>query len=96
MNLQEGRALAGEARAAGFAFVDGTPRVTSTAPQIVATACRASNFGGGRSRYALDARDSSLARVAVPNDGALVRVGALGVTLPVNGAGINGNGDAAH
>ena len=25
--------------------------------------------------------------MAVPNDGALVRVGALGVTLPVNGAG---------
>lgn len=87
VNLQEGRELAGEARAAGFAFVDGTPRVTSTAPQIVATAYRASNPGGGRFQYALDARDSSLARVAVPNDGALVRVGALGVTLPVNGAG---------
>ena len=87
VNLQEGRELAGEARAAGFAFVDGTPRVTSTAPQIVATAYRASNPGGGRFQYALDARDSSLARVAVPHDGALVRVGALGVTLPVNGAG---------
>lgn len=87
VNLQEGRELAGEARAAGFAFVDGTPRVTSTAPQIVATAYRANNPGGGRFQYALDARDSSLARVAVPNDGALVRVGALGVTLPVNGAG---------
>ena len=87
VNLQEGRELAGEARAAGFAFVDGTPRVTSTAPQIVATAYRANNPGGGRFQYALDARDSSLARVVVPNDGALVRVGALGVTLPINGAG---------
>ena len=87
VNLQDGRELAGEARAAGFAFVDGTPRVTSTAPQIVATAYRANNPGGGRFQYALDARDSSLARVVVPNDGALVRVGALGVTLPINGAG---------
>lgn len=87
VNLQDGRELAGEARAAGFAFVDGTPRVTSTAPQIVATAYRANNPGGGRFQYALDARDSSLARVVVPNDGALVPVGALGVTLPINGAG---------
>ncbi len=85
VNLQADRVLAEEARAAGFAFVDGTPRVTSTAPQVVATAYRASNPGMGNFQYALDARDSSLARVAVPNDGALVRVGALGVSLPPNG-----------
>lgn len=86
VNLQADRVLAGEARAAGFAFVDGTPRVTSTAPQIVATAYRAAPTMG-TFQFALDARDSSLARVAVPNDGALVRVGPLGVALPMNGAG---------
>lgn len=85
VNLEEGREIAGATRAAGFAFVDGTTRLASPAAQIVATAYRAENPGGGMFQYALDARDSSLARVAVPNDGALVRVGPLGVTLPANG-----------
>lgn len=86
VNLQAGRVISGEARAAGFAFVDGTTRLVSPAPQIVATAYRAAPLNG-TFQYALDARDSSLYRVSVPNDGALVRVGPLGVTLPANAAG---------
>lgn len=92
VNLQEGRMIAGSdgvevARASGFAFVDGTTRVVSTAPQIVATAYRSANPGMGNFQYALDARDSSLYRVSVPNDGALVRVGSLNVSLPANATG---------
>lgn len=91
VNLQAGRMIAGAdgvpvARAAGFAFVDGTTRLVAPAPQIVATAYRAAP-AMGTFQFALDARDSSLYRVAVPNDGALARVGALGVTLPVNADG---------
>lgn len=86
VNLQANRLIAGAdgvpmARPTGFAFVDGTTRLVSPAPQIVATAYRAAALNG-TFQFALDARDSSLYRVAVPNDGALTRVGALGVTLP--------------
>ena len=80
VNLQAGRVIADAPRAAGFAFVDGTTRLVAPAPQIVATAYRAAP-AMGTFQFALDARDSSLYRVAVPNDGALVRVGPLGVTL---------------
>lgn len=85
VNLQEGRMIAGAdgvamARAAGFAFVDGTVRLVAPAPQIVATAYRAAPTAG-TFQFALDARDNSLLRVSVPNDGALVNVGALGVAL---------------
>lgn len=68
-------------RAPGFACVDGTTRLVAPAPQIVATAYRAAPTMG-TFQFALDARDSSLYRVAVPNDGALARVGPLGVSLP--------------
>ncbi len=85
VNLQADRMIAGAdgvpvARAAGFAFVDGTTRLASPAPQIVATAYRAAP-SMGTFQFALDARDSALYRVAVPNDGALAPVGPLGVTL---------------
>lgn len=85
VNLQADRMIPGAdgvpvARAAGFAFVDGTTRLASPAPQIVATAYRAAPTAG-TFQFALDARDSSLYRVAVPNDGALVQVGPLGVDL---------------
>lgn len=89
VNLQADRAIAcrdgvSAPRAAGFACVDGTTRLVSPAPQIVATAYRAAP-ANGTFQFALDARDSSLYRVAVPNDGALVNVGPLGVTLPTGG-----------
>ncbi|WP_428383236.1 DUF4394 domain-containing protein [Nevskia ramosa] len=86
VNLQEGRVIDGAPRAAAFAFVDGTTRTVVPAPQIVATAYRAAPVGG-TFQYAIDASNSSLVRVAVPNDGALVAVGALGVALPMSGAG---------
>lgn len=85
VNLQEGRVIDGTARAAAFAFVDGTTRTVLPAPQIVATAYRAAPVGG-TFQYAIDAANSSLVRVAVPNDGALVAVGPLGVGLPATGA----------
>lgn len=105
VNLQADRAIAcrdgvSAPRAASFACVDGTTRLVSPAPQIVATAYRAAP-SMGTFQFALDARDSSLYRVAVPNDGALARVGALGVSLPANASGaeeqsldISGTGDA--
>lgn len=86
VNLQEGRVIADAPRAAAFAFVDGTTRTVAPAPQIVATAYRAAPIGG-TFQYAIDAANSTLVRVAVPNDGALVAVGPLGVTLPSNEAG---------
>ncbi len=86
VNLQEGRVIDGAARAAAFAFVDGTTRTVVPAPQIVATAYRAAPVGG-TFQYAIDAFNSSLVRVAVPNDGALVAVGPLGIGLPVTAAG---------
>lgn len=83
VNLQLDRAIScrdgvSAARAVGFACVDGTTRLVSPAPQIVATAYRAAPVSG-TFQFALDARDASLYRVAVPNDGALVKVGDLGV-----------------
>jgi hypothetical protein len=90
VNLEAGRVIADEARVAGLAFVDGRVRLGDPAPQIVATAYRAApqSLDGVIPaldfQYALDARNSTLARVAVPNDGALVEVGPLGVTLDMN------------
>ncbi|MBA4286878.1 MAG: hypothetical protein C0434_15245 [Xanthomonadaceae bacterium] len=86
VNLQEGRMIADAPRAAAFAFVDGTTRTVLPAPQIVATAYRAAPISG-TFQYAIDAANSSLVRVAVPNDGALVVVGPLGVSLPTTEAG---------
>lgn len=86
VNLQAGRIIADVAREAGFAFVDGTTRTVEPAPQIVATAYRAAPTAG-TFQFAIDASTSSLVRVAVPNDGALVNVGPLGVTLPGNALG---------
>ncbi|MGQ3058549.1 MAG: DUF4394 domain-containing protein [Nevskia sp.] len=86
VNLQEGRVIADAPRAAAFAFVDGTTRTVAPAPQIVATAYRAAPIGGSF-QFAIDASTSSLVRVAVPNDGALVAVGPLGVSLPASEAG---------
>lgn len=94
VNLQTGRMIEGEQRAAGFAFVDRTTRITSPddtdgglPPQIVATAYRAAPGDGFQ--FAIDADNSSLVRVVVPNDGALEVVGPLGggLTLPANDAG---------
>jgi len=97
VNLQQGRELGGEARQPGFALVDGTTRVvepdpgtdlvTKLPPQVVATAYRAapmpdaSNF-----QFVLDAENNALAKVVVPNDGALELVGPLGggLMLPRN------------
>jgi hypothetical protein len=91
VNLQDQRPVAcrdgvAAPRDPGFACVDGATRLVSPAPQIVATAYRAAPTDG-TFQFAIDARDSQLYRVAVPNDGALVPVGPLGVTLPVNGDG---------
>lgn len=96
VNLQTGRELAGEARAAGFAFVDRTTRIVvpemgdgvlpRLPPQIVATAYRAAPTDG-TFQFAIDAENNSLVKVVVPNDGALEVVGPLGsgLTLPRNG-----------
>lgn len=96
VNLDEGRVLADEARAAGFAFADGTVRLGDTmVPVPVAVAYRAAPLqleGVTPSldfQYVIDARNSGLARVAVPNDGALVAVGdgvLEGLVLPMDGA----------
>ncbi len=86
VNVQAGRVIDGESRAAAFAFVDGTTRTVLPAPRIVATAYRSAPVGG-TFQYAIDAANSSLVRVAVPNDGALVAVGPLGVGLPATGVG---------
>jgi len=86
VNVEEGRVIAAAPRAAAFAFVDGTTRTVEPAPQIVATAYRAAPISG-TFQYAIDASNSSLVRVAMPNDGALVVVGPLGVSLPVSGPG---------
>ncbi|MDX5328072.1 MAG: DUF4394 domain-containing protein [Marinobacter sp.] len=96
VNLDEGRVLADEARAAGFAFADGTVRLGDTmVPVPVAVAYRAAPLqleGVTPSldfQYVIDARNSGLARVAVPNDGALVAVGdglLEGLALPMDGA----------
>lgn len=84
VNLQLGREIEGQARNPGFAFVDRSTRVVLNAdgdgPEIAATAYRAAPVNG-TFQFALDARDSSLARVVVPNDGALQRVGSLGVNI---------------
>jgi hypothetical protein len=83
------------ARDTGFAFVDGTVRLDDTmAPIPVAVAYRAAPMQLMNAtpsldfQYLVDARNSGLARVAVPNDGALVAVGdglAEGLTLPSDG-----------
>lgn len=96
VNLDEDRVLADEARAAGFAFADGTVRLGDTmVPVPVAVAYRAAPLqleGVTPSldfQYVIDARNSGLARVAVPNDGALVAVGdglLEGLALPMDGA----------
>lgn len=96
VNLDEDRVLADEARAAGFAFADGTVRLGDTmVPAPVAVAYRAAPMqldGVIPSldfQYVIDARNSGLARVAVPNDGALVAVGdglLDGLVLPTDGA----------
>ena len=96
VNLDEDRVLADEARAAGFAFADGTVRLGDTmVPAPVAVAYRAAPMqleGVIPSldfQYVIDARNSGLARVAVPNDGALVAVGdglLEGLVLPTDGA----------
>ncbi|MEC8848599.1 MAG: DUF4394 domain-containing protein [Pseudomonadota bacterium] len=97
VNLDVGREIEGEARPRGFAFVDRTTRVVlpdegteliaKLPPQIVATAYRAAPVNG-TFQYAIDAENSSLVRVVVPNDGALERVGPLGsgLILPRNTA----------
>lgn len=95
VNLDQDRVLAEMARDAGFAFVDGTVRLDNTmVPIPVAVAYRAAPMqlmGATPSldfQYVIDARNSGLARVAVPNDGALVAVGdglADGLTLSVGG-----------
>lgn len=92
VNLDQDRVLAEMARDAGFAFVDGTVRLDDTmAPIPVAVAYRAAPMQLMNAtpsldfQYLIDARNSGLARVAVPNDGALVAVGdglADGLTLP--------------
>lgn len=112
INLQEGRELETMARAAGFAFVDGDQKsLSAPRPQPVATAYRAApstppgpRFAAGNFQFILDARDSSLGAVLVPNAGLIRRVGPLfseGPALPTNGAGaaaqsldIVGEGDA--
>lgn len=96
VNLDEDRVLADEARVAGFAFADGTVRLGDTmVPAPVAVAYRAAPMqleGVIPSldfQYVIDARNSGLARVAVPNDGALVAVGdglLEGLVLPTDGA----------
>jgi hypothetical protein len=95
VNLDQDRELAGMARDTGFAFVDGTVRLDDTmAPIPVAVAYRAAPMQLMNAtpsldfQYLVDARNSGLARVAVPNDGALVAVGdglAEGLTLPSDG-----------
>ncbi|MDX5334684.1 MAG: DUF4394 domain-containing protein, partial [Marinobacter sp.] len=80
----------------GFAFADGTVRLGDTmVPVPVAVAYRAAPLqleGVTPSldfQYVIDARNSGLARVAVPNDGALVAVGdglLEGLALPMDGA----------
>ncbi|MGB1950058.1 MAG: DUF4394 domain-containing protein [Marinobacter sp.] len=95
VNLDQDRVLAEMARDAGFAFVDGTVRLDDTmAPIPVAVAYRAAPMQLMDAtpsldfQYLIDARNSGLARVAVPNDGALVAVGeglAEGLTLPSDG-----------
>ena len=99
VNLDVGRELQGEARARGFAFVDRTTRIVlpdegdgatpKLGPQIVATAYRAAPVDGSF-QFAIDADNSTLARVVVPNDGALEVVGPLGsgLTLPRNGMAV--------
>lgn len=92
VNLEEGREIAGEARAAGFAFVDGTVRLGDPLPQAIGVAYRseplmlADQVPALDFQYIIDARDSSLGRVVVPNDGAIDRVGPLSgaPTLPGN------------
>lgn len=86
VNLDEGRSIAcrdgmAAEREPGFACVDGRTRLGGENVQIVATAYRGENPGNGDFQYAINAQDASLYRVSVPNDGALVAVGELGVTL---------------
>lgn len=100
VNLEEGREIPGpdngaEARPAGFTFIDGTVRLGDELPQAVGVAYRpeAMSIDGQVPdldfQYIIDARDSSLGRVIVPNDGAILRVGSLdgAPTLPSNAPG---------
>ena len=82
VNLDDGRVLADMPRDAGFAFVDGTVRLLDVMPPApVAVGYRAAplQLEGELNpldfQYIIDARNAGLARVAVPNDGALVAVG---------------------
>lgn len=94
VNLQAGRVIAGAdgvsvARAAGFAFVDGTKRLGDLLPEAISTAYRGAALPGVVPldfQYIIAARDNSLGRVVVPNDGAIDTVGPLGVTLDADAA----------
>ncbi|WP_038053297.1 DUF4394 domain-containing protein [Thioalkalivibrio sp. ALJ1] len=88
VNLQDGRELEDEARDAGFGFVDGTVRLGDTmVPDVVAVGYRPApeelegEVPSLDFQYVVDNQgdEASLARVVVPNDGALVDVGSLGV-----------------
>ncbi len=84
------REIAGSARAAGFAFVDGTKRLGDPLPEAISTAYRGAALPGVVPldfQYIIDARDNSLGRVVVPNDGAIDTVGPLGVTPDADAAG---------
>lgn len=88
INPDEGRMVADEVRPAGFTFIDGTTRWANVnVPTVVNVAYRPAPeqlMGEVPSldfQYVVDTRGdtSRLARVIVPNDGALVEVGDLGV-----------------
>ena len=95
VNLQAGRVIAGAdgvsvARAAGFAFVDGATRLASPLPQAISTTYRGAALPGVVPldfQYIIAARDNSLGRVVVPNDGAIDTVGPLNITLDATAAG---------
>ncbi|MFN4263288.1 MAG: DUF4394 domain-containing protein [Thioalkalivibrionaceae bacterium] len=88
VNPDQSREVAGEVRPAGFTFVDGTTRLNNVdVPVVTAVAYRpqpqqlSGEIPSLDFQYVIDqqAGGSRLARVIVPNDGALVEVGDLGV-----------------
>lgn len=75
----------------GGVCLDRTIRIADPGIQAVAVAYRPLNAGQApdltQFQYLINAGDSKLYVVVVPNDGALVEVGLLGVTLPENAMG---------
>lgn len=100
VNLQFGREIGREpevnreARVAGFVQARRTTRVEQPKPnasglvlrpEIIATAYRAApKAEDGTFQFAIDRRDSTLARVVSPNDGALVTVGPSGLGIGID------------